>query len=159
MTNKLQSKVGLTAGIVLYCVGIAGTTSPQSYVGIDLYLIQSPTGDPVYFPSGSGEIAAVGLVVGYPVNLSAPGGGGEARDGLLWTPPAGAVVDLTLMRGVTANATDGVHQVGARVMPCYGTAPRPSTVACRKCGAGDAKIAAINRQDACALHAAPAHWG
>ena len=77
------------AVLVVQSLGFPVRTTAQSYVGIDLYLIQSPSGDPVYFPNGSGEIAAAGQVVGYPVNLSAPGGGGSPGDGLLWTPPAG----------------------------------------------------------------------
>ena len=97
---------------LVYGFGIPTQSKAQSYVGIDLYLIQSPSGDPVYFPNGSAEVAAGGQVVGYPVNLSAPGGGGTPGDGMLWTPPAGKVVDLTLMDGVPANATDGVQQVG-----------------------------------------------
>ena len=76
MTNKLQSKVGLTAGIVLYLhTGIVGTTSAQSYVGIDLYLIQSPSGDQVNFPSGFAKSPRAGksLASGIP----APGGDGQ----------------------------------------------------------------------------------
>jgi hypothetical protein len=123
MVTKYLRSGGMIA-VVFYCVGTANTTMGQTYVGLDLYVVQSPSGDPVYFPNGSGEIAAAGQVVGYPVNLSAPGGGGAPGDGLLWTSPAGAAVDLSLLAGVPANATDGIHQVGGsgRALLWSGTA-------------------------------------
>jgi hypothetical protein len=117
--SKLRS--GALIAVAFYCFGTANTTMGQSYAGVDLYVIQSLSGDPVYFPNGSGEIAAGGQVVGYPVNLAAPGGGGLPGDGLLWTPPVGAVVDLTPAGGgETAHSTDGVHQVGDGALPMIG---------------------------------------
>jgi hypothetical protein len=94
---------------VLYTICIS-TTRAQSYVGIDLYLIRSPSGDPVFL-STNPKSAAGGQVVGYRENFSANGSVLQG-DGLLWIPPSGDVVDLTLIAGIPVYATDGNHQVG-----------------------------------------------
>jgi hypothetical protein len=115
----------LGAAVSLLTFGSAPADG-QSYVGIDLYTLYSPS--PGFdFPTSSTSIAAGGQVIGYPIGGPVAGNGSSGGAVVyLWTPPSGAVIDLTPTNlndidGAIAYGTDGIHQVGAGGGPSFGS--------------------------------------
>ena len=101
-----------TMEIIAVILFAADQATAQSYVGIDLYVLQSPPGTSFDFPTGFPSIAAGGQVVGHPIG-GPVGGGGGGEAAFLWTPPSGVVVDLAPPAGgAVLYGTDGTHQVG-----------------------------------------------